>query len=733
MTDLPPGRPRSREPFAPFADPEIIFDTPHTAETFSRLSLLGAGGPRLAVLTGEPGTGKTTMLHRVIEARQRAGSRTMIENLPLDLDDFLARLPAPEPGHEVIVGLDEAQALSRELLGSLDAILSARPDLRLILAGGPLLEDTVAELRRRGAPLPAAVQRRLTALAAGEVGSYIERRWRTTAVGANPFVPGAVAKIATASEGIPQMINVLCSRLLRLADLTGRDQVTGDMVDEVTRELPRGPARVRRGQGLLRDGARPWRLAPAGVASALIVLLIVLGANRLNDPALRRAERPAPPAVRLDLEPRPVLPKVASLQPEPQPSKSTSAAVPVAVLAAVPVASPTPAPVASTPVAATAQSPVTSLPARTAPPGPIAQATPAPIAAPMTSSAPAPSASPMQTPVAISAPAPSARTTPAPVAAPAPVASSAPAPVAPHVSAPVGSAPAPSARPATAPAPAPALATSSVPAPTASPAQAPAAMSAPAVSVRPAPAPVAAPVPTPVAPVPIARPAPTTTVAERVPPPLVAAAAPMLPPRALPARPLATASRRDSAKDEALLQRAEDGDVRAITALLAEGASLEARDASGFTPLMLAVIHGHAGAVDALVAAGAGVNVQNRAGLTAVMLAAINNHTAVIAALADRGADLDQRTRAGWTALTYAAWRGHADAVRLLLSRGANPNVTDREGWTILQYASWRAAEPMPREDLPDVPAHGDISRVTGGGPAHKEIVALLRRAGVKR
>jgi ankyrin repeat protein len=221
----------------------------------------------------------------------------------------------------------------------------------------------------------------------------------------------------------------------------------------------------------------------------------------------------------------------------------------------------------------------------------------------------------------------------------------------------------------------------------------------------------------------------------------VATATPMLPP--MPRRPVsipsaapvaktaAPVAKGDPGKDEALLRRAEYGDLKGVQALLLGGASPEAQDPAGFTPLMLAVIHGHPAIVNALIAGGGRVNVQNRAGLTPLMLAAINNHSGMLRALIDHGADVNARTLAGWTALTYGAWRGHAHIVRVLLARGADPNATDREGWTILQYASWRATQPIGKDDLPELSADG--GRPTDLAPGHAEVIALLRQAGVKR
>src|SRR4029453_1499624 len=143
---------------------------------------------------------------------------------------------------------------------------------------------------------------------------------------------------------------------------------------------------------------------------------------------------------------------------------------------------------------------------------------------------------------------------------------------------------------------------------------------------------------------------------ERREPPLkVVAAPPMLPPisrRAVSTFSTAPVAKSDPRKDEALLWRSEYGDLKGVQALLLGGASPEAQDPAGFTPLMLAVIHGHPAIVNALIAGGGRVNVQNLAGLTPLMMAAINNHSAMLRTLIDRGADLNARTLAGWTALT---------------------------------------------------------------------------------
>ena len=138
---------RPREPFHPSADPDVFFETRAGKAVFQRLiAALEEGAPRLAVLTGPPGTGKTTLLRRVSAELARRGWKTVIEGLPLGLDDLRDRLAASEPGRRVVVGLDEAQALSSDLLVALDSLLIVRPDLRILLVGEPLLESKLDAL-----------------------------------------------------------------------------------------------------------------------------------------------------------------------------------------------------------------------------------------------------------------------------------------------------------------------------------------------------------------------------------------------------------------------------------------------------------------------------------------------------------------------------------------------------------------------------------------------------------
>ena len=129
----------------------------------------------------------------------------------------------------------------------------------------------------------------------------------------------------------------------------------------------------------------------------------------------------------------------------------------------------------------------------------------------------------------------------------------------------------------------------------------------------------------------------------------------------------------------ALHLAAYNADVGAVSALLAEGAPVEARDASGYTPLLWACFRGAVGdqvpVIHALAGAGADVEAVTAAGdSNCLMLAAQSGNAGAVSALVEHGAAVDARAD-GVTALMVAARQGHAGIVEALLRFGADPTI----------------------------------------------------------
>ncbi|MFM8525246.1 MAG: ankyrin repeat domain-containing protein [Cyanobacteriota bacterium] len=126
-----------------------------------------------------------------------------------------------------------------------------------------------------------------------------------------------------------------------------------------------------------------------------------------------------------------------------------------------------------------------------------------------------------------------------------------------------------------------------------------------------------------------------------------------------------------------------------VKRLLAEGASVDAADAAGDRPLIIAAYLGHTEVLELLLAAGADLTVVDpgmRA--TALHAAAYAGRTEAAGVLIDHGIAINQQGPInGYTALHDAVWQNHGATVRVILAGGADPTIRSRDGQTPLDLA----------------------------------------------
>jgi len=129
------------------------------------------------------------------------------------------------------------------------------------------------------------------------------------------------------------------------------------------------------------------------------------------------------------------------------------------------------------------------------------------------------------------------------------------------------------------------------------------------------------------------------------------------------------------------------GSLELVGRLLRAGADLEARNAQGNTPLLIAVDCAQRGVLRPLREAGADLLAVDEEGHSALAVAALGGHAELVEILMDAGLDPNQATHEGCTPLMLAAEMGHREALRALLRGGADPSRRDHAGRAALDIA----------------------------------------------
>jgi ankyrin repeat protein len=136
-----------------------------------------------------------------------------------------------------------------------------------------------------------------------------------------------------------------------------------------------------------------------------------------------------------------------------------------------------------------------------------------------------------------------------------------------------------------------------------------------------------------------------------------------------------------------LIAAARSADTMALSALLKQGADVNAPDGDGTTALHWASYRDDLESADLLIRAGANVNAANDLGATPLWTASQNGSEAMVKRLLAAGADPNAALLVGETPLMVAARSGSAAVVERLLAKGANPDAHGSRGQTALMWA----------------------------------------------
>lgn len=329
----------AQAPFTLSPDPQFLYLSESHDAAIRRILQSLRRREAFVVLSGDIGTGKTTLCRGLLQRLDRTTLSSLVLNPFLSVDellrqalldfgvvsretaqraqlasatthdlattlgDFLQTL-APLGASAVLV-IDEAQHLSPRVLEELrvlSGIGSQDARLQIVLVGQPNLLDVLAAADMRQLDQRISLRAMLAPLALDDVQRYIAHRLTVAGESVSVmFEKSAVKRVHALSGGIPRVINLLCDRALMAGAERGVHEITPDLVDRAAEDIS-----FRRGP-IAADGAARRRI-PGWAWGATALLLMVLATGLLAP--LHRVVTTSPPA----LPPRPT-PALATFTP----------------------------------------------------------------------------------------------------------------------------------------------------------------------------------------------------------------------------------------------------------------------------------------------------------------------------------------------------------------------------------------------------------------------------------
>ena len=259
----------NEKPFAITPDPRYLYLSERHAEALAHLlyGINEAGG--FVQLTGEVGTGKTTVVRSLLAQAPKNAEIALILNPRMtalefllticeevgigvpdsatesrkDLVDILNQylLRAHAGGRRVVVVVDEAQNLAPEVLEQVRLLTNLETNtqklLQIILIGQPELRELLASYELRQLAQRVTGRYHLDPLSKDESAAYVRHRLRVAGATNELFTAPALHEVYRLSGGVPRVINIICDRALLGAYSMDRHRVTSNLVRNAAAEV----------------------------------------------------------------------------------------------------------------------------------------------------------------------------------------------------------------------------------------------------------------------------------------------------------------------------------------------------------------------------------------------------------------------------------------------------------------------------------------------------------------
>jgi len=262
----------SEEPFAGVPNPKFIYLTPHYQNLLDSVINGIKEREEFISITGAAGTGKTAFAYHLLTTLKNKAKgvliprpinnfRELLRVILWELESSSTQEGKTDPfnqmikyleqvrdnGEQLVIMIDEAQSLSRELMEELQVFIDRVPKvIQVIFVGQSAFEDKLNSSGLRSLKQRIKIRLQMKPLSEEESLTYIDHRLRL--VGRSIFelfTPRAISLIYDYTQGIPLVINILCDNGLRVGYELTQKRIDVDIIQKVIEELE-GPGSPKR-------------------------------------------------------------------------------------------------------------------------------------------------------------------------------------------------------------------------------------------------------------------------------------------------------------------------------------------------------------------------------------------------------------------------------------------------------------------------------------------------------